>query len=298
MASRPSRPLRGIRVLSLALNLPGPAALMRLHALGAKCVKLEPTPAKGAPSADPMAIYSPQAYTQLHAGVRVVHADLKTAAGQRRLHQLLQGTDVLVTSFRPSALTKLGLDWRSLHRAHPSLCHVVILGETGERGEIPGHDLTYLAAHGLVKGLDLPPTLYADMAGSLAACEATLALLWQRSQSPKGLGGRMEVGLSESAAHLSLPWHWGLTQASGPVGGAHAGYGVYACRDGRVAVAALEPHFAHRLCQVAGLVCTDAMAHLMSPKAPAQLKRFFASQSKAQLEDLAARHDLPMHTLD
>ena len=292
-----ARPLRGIRVLSLALNLPGPAAVMRLRALGAPCTKLEPTPAPGYPSADPMAIYSPKAYAQLHAGVRVVRADLKTQAGQDRLHTLLAQTDVLITSFRPSALDKLGLSWRRLHRAHPSLCQVAIQGEEGERGEIPGHDLTYLAAHGLVQGLNLPPTLYADMAGSLAACEAALALLWQRAQSRTGQGARKEVGLSESAAHLSLPWHWGLTQPSGQVGGAHAGYRVYACRNGRVAVAALEPHFAQRLCQVAGMACPDAMAHLLTPKAFTQLKRFFGGQTRAELERLALAHDLPLHTL-
>ena len=291
------RPLKGIRVLSLALNLPGPAAVMRLKALGATCTKLEPIPSPGQVSADPMAIYSPHAYAHMHQGVRVVRADLKTESGQKRLHQWLARTDVLITSFRSSALEKLGLGWKLLHRAHPSLCHVAILGETGAQGDIPGHDLTYMAAHGLVQGLNLPPSLFADMAGSLAACEAALALLWQRSQSTKRLGHRMEVGLSESAAHLSLPWHWGITQAQGAVGGAHAGYRVYACRDGRVAVAALEPHFAKALCLAARIECTDALSHMMTPKAREQLQQFFASQTRADLDRLAVSHDLPLLTL-
>ncbi len=295
-----AKPLQGVRILSLALNLPGPAALMRLRQLGATCTKLEPPPPDGDPSADPMVRYAPHAYTQLHEGIRVLHADLKTPAGQARLHRHLARVDVLITSFRPAALNKLGLSWRELHRQHPQLCHVAIQGETGPRAEIPGHDLTYLAEHGLIQGLNLPTSLYADMAGSLAACEAALALLWQRARPGRrqGQGARREVGLSESAHHLSLPWHWGLTQPDGIIGGAHAGYRIYACQDGRVAVAALEPHFAKRLCDVAGLRAPHPDQHLMTPQAQQQLKRFFARHTQQALRDLAQAHDLPLHTLN
>ena len=64
---------------------------------------------------------------------------------------------------------------------------------------------------------------------------------------------RSEVALSDAAGYLGLPNHWGLTKPSGAVGGAHAGYRIYACKDGRVAVAALEPHFAQSLCEQAGV---------------------------------------------
>lgn len=97
------KPLRGLRVLSLALNLPGPAALMRLRVMGAQCTKLEPLAADGG-SADPMARYRPNAYQQMHRGVRLVSADLKQASGQKKLHALLAQTDVLITSFRPLSL--------------------------------------------------------------------------------------------------------------------------------------------------------------------------------------------------
>ncbi|MFM7330415.1 MAG: CoA transferase, partial [Brachymonas sp.] len=72
------KPLRGIRVLSLALNLPGPAALMRLKALGASCTKLE------SPAGDPMNAYSKPAYKQMHEGVKIVTADLKTERGMAK----------------------------------------------------------------------------------------------------------------------------------------------------------------------------------------------------------------------
>ena len=124
----PLHPLHGTRILSLALNLPGPAALLRCAQMGAECTKLEPLPAPGQPSADPMGIYSPAAYGELHQGVRVLQAHLKTDEGRAALHAELERTDVLITSFRPSALTKLGLGWEALQARYPRLSLVRIVG--------------------------------------------------------------------------------------------------------------------------------------------------------------------------
>jgi crotonobetainyl-CoA:carnitine CoA-transferase CaiB-like acyl-CoA transferase len=144
----PLKPLRGVRVLSLALNLPGPAALMRLKAMGASCLKAEPPGPKAAPagtSGDPMGQYNAQAYATLHKGIKVITIDLKSDKGQAALHRELARTDVLLTSFRPSALAKLGLGWKTLHKAYPALSVVAVVGAPGARAEEPGHDLTYLA---------------------------------------------------------------------------------------------------------------------------------------------------------
>ena len=282
------KPLKGLRLLSLALNLPGPAALMRCRQMGARCVKLEP------PAGDPMQHYSPAAYAQLHESVKTITADLKTAAGQQALHRQLAKTDVLLTSFRPSAIEKLGLNWKNLHRLYPARSHVAIVGSPGAGAEIPGHDLTYLADKGLVPGLELPATLFADMGGSLMASEAVLqAVLHQRVG---GKGVRLEVALSTAAEYLALARHWGLTRPEGFVGGAHAGYGVYACRDGRVAVAALEPHFAAALCAAAGVAVSD-VASLQSAATRAAIARFLKQQTRAQLDALALAHDIPLHTM-
>src|SRR5207244_3352952 len=105
----PTRALEGIRILSLALNLPGPAALMRCRRMAAACTKIEP------PSGDPMGLYNPDTYRELHEGVKVLQADLKSREGQDVVHRELAKTDVLLTSFRPSALAKLGLAWKELH---------------------------------------------------------------------------------------------------------------------------------------------------------------------------------------
>lgn len=299
------RALRGVRVLSLALNLPGPAALMRLRAMGATCTKLEPpAPATAKPgtSGDPMGQYNPTAYAALHTGVKTLTADLKTDAGQKRLHTELARTQVLLTSFRPSALAKLGLGWKALHMRYPSLSVVAIVGAPGARAEEPGHDLTYLAEAGLVPGLDLPATLFADMAGSLMACEAVLQAALHQSERYSGSGDPhprgvyLEVALSEAARYLALPRTWGLTQPTGAVGGAHAGYRVYPCKDGRVSVAALEPHFAASLCQAAGVAASDLRA-MFAPATHEAIAAFFRAQTREQLDRLAVAQDIPLHTL-
>jgi alpha-methylacyl-CoA racemase len=280
--------LKGVRVLSLSLNLPGPAALMRCKAMGATCVKLEP------PHGDPMGLYNPSAYAQLHARVRVAKADLKTELGQRVLHRELAKTDVLLTSFRPSALKKLGLVWKDLHKLYPQLSVVAIVGSPGARAEEPGHDLTYMAENDLITGLELPASLYADMGGSLMASEAVLqAVLMQRS---KNKGVQIEVALSEAAAYIGLPRTWGLTQPGAAVGGGHAGYRVYACKDGRVAVAALEPHFAASLCVLAG-VAVESMKTMFAAQTHQSVEAWIATKTRQQLDDLAVQHDIPLHTM-
>ena len=301
------RPLKGVRILSLALNLPGPAALMRCHGMGATCVKLEPPAPKDMPAGtpgDPMGYYNKATYAQLHHGMRVVSADLKTEAGQKALHRELAKTDVLLTSFRPSALVKLGLEWKVLHKRYPALSQVAIVGSPGARAEEPGHDLTYLADNGLINGLDLPPTLYADMGGSLMASEAVLkATLLQNRGAGKGVF--IEVALADAAAYLALPRTWGLTRPpgacgandiGGSVGGGHAGYRVYPCKDGRVAVAALEPHFAKALCLAAGVAHAN-MLSMFAPATHAAIAGYFTNRTRQQLDLLAVDKDIPLHTL-
>jgi alpha-methylacyl-CoA racemase len=293
----PPQVLAGVRVLSLALNLPGPAALMRCRRMGATCVKLEP------PAGDPMAHYNQPAYAQLHDGVKVLVADLKAEDGQKLLHKELARTDVLLTSFRPSALAKLGLEWKALHQRYPMLSQVAIVGAPAARAEEPGHDLTYLAENGLVPGLELPATLYADMSGSLMASEVVLQAALVRNERYAGTGEPhpqgiyIEVALSDAAAYLALPRQWGLTQTSGSVGGAHAGYRIYPCKNGRVAVAALEPHFAAALCAVAGAPSTDRGA-MLAPATHEAIAAFFRSQTREQLDALAVERDIPLHTMN
>lgn len=282
------RALQGVRVLSLALNLPGPAALMRLQAMGASCAKVEP------PQGDPMTHYQPEACEAMHVGIERWRWNLKDPQDRQALRERLNHTDVLITSFRPSALRKLGMDWATLHAQHPHLSCVALVGAPDERAEEAGHDLTYQADAGLIQGLNMPSSLLADMAGALLTSEAVLQVVLQQRRD--GVGQFQTVALSSAAKWMALPLTWGLTVPTGLLGGDHAGYRVYACRDGRVALAALEPHFAQALCEAMDWPYSD-IGTLHQPSTHQAIQTFMARHTRAELDALAAARDIPLHTL-
>ncbi len=294
-ASITLQPLQGTRILSLALNLPGPAALMRCRQMGAQCAKLEPIAAQSHLSADPMQAYSPPAYAQLHQGIALLQANLKTPQGQALLHEQLAQTDVLLTSFRPSALLKLGLDWCVLHAQHPRLCMVRIFGSTDPKdADHAGHDLTYQAEAGLLDNGHMPASLFADMTGAVMASEAIMQTLLARAHS--GTGHCVDVGLAQAAHWTALPRQWQMTTPQGDVGGAHAGYGLYRCADGWVALAALEPHFAQRLCLAIGLPSSDGnIEHMREPATHHAFKHFFLHHTCSELAAMAGQSGIPLH---
>ncbi|MFZ1365345.1 CoA transferase [Brachymonas denitrificans] len=292
--SKPLKVLRGVRVVSLALNLPGPAALQRCKEMGATCIKLEPPAPAGQTTSDPMHIYSPAGHAEMHEGIKVVPVNLKTEQGQRQLHKQLEKADVLITSFRQSAMQKLGVDWKTLHKQHPHLSLVAIYGSTTNPDEA-GHDLTYQAQNGLVTGLNLPPTLFADMAGSLMASEAVLQCVLHRQKHDKGT--LIEVGLSQAVSYLARPrTTFDMQHPKALTGGGHVGYRVYACKDGRVALAALEPHFYQRVCVEAGIDPTVPDSIQLDSSREA-IEKWLAGKTRKQLDKLAVDKDIPLETL-
>lgn len=288
------RALKGTRILSLCLNLPGPAALARLRELGARCLKIEPPAAPDGAGGDPMRHYSEGFYRALHRGIRIEQANLKEAKGQRRLQQLLSRTDVLITSFRPQALKALGLNWPVVHRDHPQLSMISVVGSAGKQAQKPGHDLTYLAANQLIDSLEMPATLYADMGAALLIVQATLQAVLAHERT--GKSSFAQVAIADAAVHLAQPRNWGLTGPGTILGGAHAAYRLYPCADGRVAVAALEPHFAQTLCALVGLNWQGPTMWLQAP-VHARIAAFMAARTCADLQALAKAHDLPLQTL-
>ncbi|MEO8678675.1 MAG: CoA transferase [Vicinamibacterales bacterium] len=246
-----ARPLDGVRIVSIAVNLPGPVAVARLVADGATAVKIEP------PWGDPLRALNPEWYEELHAGVETRVLDLKSQAGAEAIRDLLAYTDIFIASHRPAALGRLGLDAEEMLQAFPHVRYLNIVGNTAQV-EDPGHDLTYQAQEGLVTDR-LPLTLLADMTGAERAYATALLLLRDEP------GARREVGLFDCLQSLTAPIRHGLTAPGGPLGGANPAYGVYAARGGHVAVAALEPHFRQRLYAALGLrdsaALTDAFHH-------------------------------------
>jgi len=260
-------PLSGVRIVSLAQNVPGPLALSRLVAEGATAVKVEP------PAGDPMRGFSEPWYLELHRRVMVARIDLKLPAGRKRLTALLAQADLLLTSQRPSALGRLGITARRLVRHHPALRWLNIVGDTAAP-ERPGHDLTYQAQAGLI-GDELPRTLLADVMGAERAVSAALLLL-RRTPPCSAM-----IGLKDAVDTAALPRAFGLTRPDGVLGGALAAYGVYETRDGWIAIAALEPHFRSRLYVALNLSDGDDLTAVMRTRTARQWERW------------AARHDLP-----
>lgn len=243
-------PLAGIRVVSIAINVPGPVAAARLAAMGAHVTKMEP------PGGDFLASSAPAWYADLVRRQRIVTIDLKSEGGRDELTAMLDAADAFVVSSRPSALARLGLDEGSVRARHPRLCTVSIVGHATPNADLPGHDLTYQAEAGLVSPTAMPLTLFSDVAAGIEATAGVLALLVRRART--GLGGWREVALADSAKALAEPRAHGLTLPGAVLGGGFSGYALYQASDGVIAVAALESHFMKRLVEGLGLVSGDA----------------------------------------
>lgn len=273
---RMNLPLSGLRVLSLAVNVPGPVAAARLRSLGATVLKVEP------PAGDPLAEVSPAWYRALHEGVEVTMLDLKSADGRERLEPMLADADLLVTATRPAGLARLGLGWDALHARHPRLCHLAVVGYPPPDADRAGHDLTYQASAGLVAPPGLPRTLLADLAAGERAVSAALALLLLRERG--GEAGQAVVSLSEAADSVAEPLRHGITAPGGVLGGALSTYALYRAADGWIALAALEPHFLSRLLAELGLKDADRDA----------FERVFPARTAAEWERWADERDLPI----
>jgi len=264
----PSDLLRGVRVVSIAQNVPGPLAVARLVAAGALAAKVEPL------TGDPFAPICEPWYDEMHRGVAVERLDLKSSDGRARLIALLGDADLFFTSHRPSALTRLRLDPASLHAEVPSLRIIRIVGSLTDPNEA-GHDLTYQAHAGLARDT-MPLTLAADVMASERAYATALELLRQPA------GTVADVGLVESLDPLRAPLRHGLTAPGGTLGGGAPRYRIYPTADGHVALAALEPHFERRFYELVGLALG------------ADPSRVFAERTTSDWESWARANDVPL----
>ncbi|SMY11134.1 CoA transferase [Brevibacterium jeotgali] len=272
-----SAALTGITVITLAVNLPGPLAAARLTAMGARVIKVEP------PSGDPLQHAAPQYYRELAAHQEVMVLDLKTDSDRATLDSLAAGAHVLLTSMRPRAAESLGLP--SLVERH-GLVHVEIVGFNGDRADVPGHDLTYQAAHGSLVPGTMPTVPIADILGGERAVTAGLAGLRQREQDPAGTSGGIvqRVALDDAAHWAAGMARHGLTSPGAHLGGGSPFYQTYATADGHIAIGAVEPHFASTVGQMIG---SDHDT----------LTRAFAARPTQTWMELAHTHDLPIEPI-
>ena len=266
-ASTAARPgaLEGIRVLDLASVGPAARATRLLADYGADVVKLGPVPSRsGAATVPP-----PYAYSG-HRGMRRALFDLKSDDGREAFLALACGADVIVESFRPGVVDRLGIGYEAVRAVNERAvyCSTSGYGQTGPRRDWAGHDLNYLAVSGYLhcSGRDadgapaLPGATVADIAaGGMHAALAVMAALLRRQRT--GHGEHLDVSVADGALgmmslyadeHLATgaepgPGHYILT-------GRYACYGIYACADGKyLSVAAIEPAFWANLCRALGL---------------------------------------------
>ncbi len=268
MTGSSALPLAGVRVLDLTRLLPGAYATALLVDLGADVLKVEdPRGGDGLRAMPPYtATGESGVFVALCRGKRSIGLDLKNPEGVAVLVALVARSDVLVDSFRPGVLDRLGLGADILGEANPDLVHVSMTAYgDGGRTRLPGHDLNvqgYAGILGLSRGIDgsaaMPGVPFVDMATGLQAALAAVSGL--RVTAPRtGEGFRVDVTMIDSALSLT-----GIGQGSviatgeGPphpdmLTGGLACYGIYRCADGlEIACGALEPQFFGRVAALVG----------------------------------------------
>lgn len=259
--------LDGVRVLDLTRLLPGNYATLLLRGLGAEVVKVEELHGDGTRLAPPFTAQGESgAHLVLNRGKQSVAVNLKDPAGRELLLRLVAACEVLLDSFRPGVMDRLGLGSADLALANPDLVHVSLnaFGSGGPLETIPAHDLNAQAMAGILsQSVDdtgrpaMPGVPVADMATGLQAALAVMAGLRAVSQRPGGY--RAEVAMLDSAMSLTAlsSGHMAVAdsrpQPRDMLTGALACYGYYRSADDRwLAVGALEPKFFERMCVLLG----------------------------------------------
>jgi len=304
-------PLSGLRVLDLTRLLPGPFATLVLADLGADVVKVEaPDGGDALRWMPPLAGQQSGAFHALNRNKRSLVLDLKAEAGRDAFLRLARGADVVVESFRPGVLARLGLGWERLHQASPRLvlCSITGYGQDGPAAGRAGHDLDYAAVAGLV-GLNGPqdsggpptplPAPVADVAGGAwPAVAGILSALLGRARD--GEGAWVDVSMAEGALSLlampmAMAWARGtpLVRGEEVLTGGLPSYDIYRTLDGRfVALAALEPKFFTAFCTAVDRPELAPRQHDDGGGAlRAELEAIFAARTRDEWVAFAAAHD-------
>ena len=268
-------PLLGVRVLDLTRLLPGPVCTMHLADLGADVIKVEDT--------GPGDYAAAAVRTLVNRNKRGIRLDLKQPEGVAALLRLCEQADVLVESFRPGVMERLGVGYKTVASHNPKIiyCSLSGYGQTGPYKDAPGHDMNYSGWAGVADQIGAPgqaPALsnvpVADLlGGSLTAVMGILAALFDVSRG--GRGRHVDIAIADGLlAHAMIPLAAVNTQGrTQPVGaskltGSLPCYAVYETADGRhLAVAALEKKFWDAFCDVIG---RDDLKPFHHPIEPAQ----------------------------
>ena len=289
-ASATGGPQHGVVVLDLASVGPAARCTRILADYGASVVKVGAVPGSGAdPILPPFYAYSGSRYLQRTA------IDLKDPEGRRAFLALVRTADVVVESFRPGVIDRLGIGLDDLAEANPSiiLCSTTGYGQDGPRAAWAGHDINYLAVGGYLAttepradgGPPVPGATIADAAGGgMHAALAVMAALVGRGTGGAATGPtHLDVSIAEGVLWLtSLAVDEHLATGA-PVGhgdniitGRYACYGTYRAADGGwLAVGAIEPKFFANLCRLLG--CEQWSAHQLDDEVQDKVRQDFAA---------------------
>jgi len=280
-------PLAGATVLDLSSVGPAARCTRLLGDYGALVVKVAPVPGRGAAQVvPPFFAYS------AHRGMRRVLLDVRDPDGRAAFLALAANADVVVESFRPGVVDRLGIGYAALRAVNRGIvyCSTSGFGQDGPRAGWAGHDLDYLAVGGYLAatgpradgGPPVPGATIADAAaGGMHAALAITAALVARSAS--GEGAFLDVSVADGVLwlmSLAADEHLATGSEPGPghdvLSGRYACYDSYRAGDGRwVAVAAIEAKFFAALCRALG--CERWIEHQYDDAAQDDIRRDLAA---------------------
>ncbi len=304
------RPLEGVRVLDLSRLYPGPFATLVLADLGAMIVKVEAT--RGGDYTrylPPLGTSMSAAFAALNRDKLGIALDLKRPEGADVLRRLVADADVLLESFRPGVMGRLGLDYEALSALNPRLvyCAITGYGQSGPLAHRAGHDMNYQAIAGVLglTGTDgavvQPGIQTADVGGgALYGVVGVLAALYDRERT--GRGRFVDVSMTDGVAGLGVMHHARHHLDAEPVepggdllAGAALCYRPWRCADGRyLAVGALEPKFWMALCNALGrpdLIGDGFATGARGDAVRAELDAIFATRTRDEWAELLGPHD-------
>jgi len=313
-------PLAGVRVLDLSRLLPGGFCSLLLADFGAEVLKVEDTGlgdyVRWAPPFHPGVEQTSASalFLALNRNKRSIRLNLKSEEGREVLLRLVREHDVLLESFRPGVLDRLGVGYERLREVNPGLVYCAIsgYGQDGPNTARSGHDMNYLGLNGLLAltGAKGGPPVQsggqiADIGGGAQmAAFGILAALRERDAS--GEGQVVDVSMFDGAmSWLAMVAARALCEADaadGPVSSQTRGevelagslmcYRPYECSDGWVTLGALEAKFWAAWCR--GVGREDLVAKQGEPlgsQTHREVEEIFRSRTRDGWEAFASEHD-------
>ncbi|WP_430336090.1 CaiB/BaiF CoA transferase family protein [Rhodococcus sp. ACT016] len=240
-------PLAGVRVLSLAQQLPGPYAAMLLREMGAEVVMVE-HPCEGDPARQ-----SPALFELLNRGKFSVTLDLKDSQDRRQLTELARSCRIVLEGFRPGVARRLGVDYETLRAVREDIVYCAIsgYGQSGPQAQLPAHDLSIQGRAGVAM-----PQAFDPHDTGLPLADLTAGLYAAMMTAVSALAGDESRYLDLSMADALAGWSSVLNVGDWSIGwnpfrgNANPGYGFYQTTDGWLSVSiAFEDHFWQLLCE-------------------------------------------------